>query len=423
METKILSKIQRYCQNVKKDKTCSLRFSTYIAKRYLFTKTSNNAINIITVIASFGVIVGSLALFIILSGFSGLRTFSYGLIDSASPNIKISATKGKSFLITDTITKIINNNSSIQATSRVIEERVFLEYEEKNEIAFIKGVEANYPEITRIDSTLSVGIWIDTNYVNTAVIGRTIALKLSLGIRNSTEPLRILVPKPGTGFINPQNAFYKTEVQIIGLYSGTEEFESKYVFVYIDQAADLLNFTKNQITSFEIKLKENSNVDDVAEQLQSALGTDFKVETKEQLNEVFYKVINTENFVSYLIFTLIIIIALFNVIGSIIMMIIDKKDNLKTLFSLGATVSEIKKIFVLQGFLLTLFGMIFGLVLGIILVFLQQKYGWFMITESLAYPVEFRFSNLLIVIFTITILGFIAAKIASSRITREFIKR
>jgi lipoprotein-releasing system permease protein len=400
-----------------------LRFSTYIAKRYLFTKTSNNAINIITVIASFGVIVGSLALFIILSGFSGLRTFSYGLIDSASPNIKISATKGKSFLITDTITKIINNNSSIQATSRVIEERVFLEYEEKNEIAFIKGVEANYPEITRIDSTLSVGIWIDTNYVNTAVIGRTIALKLSLGIRNSTEPLRILVPKPGTGFINPQNAFYKTEVQIIGLYSGTEEFESKYVFVYIDQAADLLNFTKNQITSFEIKLKENSNVDDVAEQLQSALGTDFKVETKEQLNEVFYKVINTENFVSYLIFTLIIIIALFNVIGSIIMMIIDKKDNLKTLFSLGATVSEIKKIFVLQGFLLTLFGMIFGLVLGVILVFLQQKYGWFMITESLAYPVEFRFSNLLIVIFTITILGFIAAKIASSRITREFIKR
>lgn len=423
METKILSKIQRFYQNVKKDKTCSLRFSTYIAKRYLFTKTSNNAINIITVIASFGVIVGSLALFIILSGFSGLRTFSYGLIDSASPNIKISATKGKSFLITDTITKIINNNSSIQATSRVIEERVFLEYEEKNEIAFIKGVEANYPEITRIDSTLSVGIWIDTNYVNTAVIGRTIALKLSLGIRNSTEPLRILVPKPGTGFINPQNAFYKTEVQIIGLYSGTEEFESKYVFVYIDQAADLLNFTKNQITSFEIKLKENSNVDDVAEQLQSALGTDFKVETKEQLNEVFYKVINTENFVSYLIFTLIIIIALFNVIGSIIMMIIDKKDNLKTLFSLGATVSEIKKIFVLQGFLLTLFGMIFGLVLGVILVFLQQKYGWFMITESLAYPVEFQFSNLLIVIFTITILGFIAAKIASSRITREFIKR
>lgn len=400
-----------------------MRFSTYIAKRYLFTKTSNNAINIITIIASFGVIVGSLALFIILSGFSGLRTFSYGLLDTASSDIKISATKGKSFLITDAISKIINNNSSIQSTSRVIEERVFLEYDDKNEIAFIKGVEANYPEITRIDSTLSAGVWIDTNYINTAVIGRTIALKLSLGVRNFTEPLRILVPKPGTGFINPNNAFYKSEVQIIGLYTGTEEFESKYVFVDIHQAIDFLRFKENQITAFEIKLKEYSMANDVANQLQTALGTGFKVQTKEQLNEVFYKVINTENFVSYLIFTLIIIIALFNVIGSIIMMIIDKKDNLKTLFSLGATVAEIKKIFVIQGFLLTLFGMTFGLVLGVILVFLQTKYGLFMITESMAYPVEFQFSNLLIVIFTITILGFIASKIASSRITNEFIER
>jgi len=153
------------------------------------------------------------------------------------------------------------------------------------------------------------------------------------------------------------------------------------------------------------------------------LGAGFKVQTKAQLNEVFYKVINTENVVSYLIFTLIIIIALFNVIGSIIMMIIDKKDNLKTLFSLGATVAEIKKIFVIQGFLLTLFGMTFGLILGVILVFLQKEFGLFMITESMAYPVEFQFSNLVVVIFTITFLGFIAAKIASSRITKEFIER
>ena len=147
------------------------------------------------------------------------------------------------------------------------------------------------------------------------------------------------------------------------------------------------------------------------------------MQTKEQLNEVFYKVINTENFVSYLIFTLIIIIALFNVIGAIIMMIIDKKDNLKTLFSLGTTVKEIKRIFVFQGFLLTFFGMLVGLVLGVILVFLQDAFGLFMITESLAYPVEFQFYNLIIVIFTITVLGFVAAKIASSRINQKFIEK
>jgi lipoprotein-releasing system permease protein len=147
------------------------------------------------------------------------------------------------------------------------------------------------------------------------------------------------------------------------------------------------------------------------------------VQTKAQLNEVFYKVINTENLVSYLIFTLIIIIALFNVIGAIIMMIIDKKQNLKTLFNLGASLQEIKRIFILQGFLLTFFGMCIGLFLGIILVFLQNKFEIFMIVPNLAYPVEFRFTNLLIVFFTITILGFTAAKIASSRISAEFIDK
>lgn len=400
-----------------------MNFSLYIAKRYLFTKTSNNAINIITIIASFGVIVGSLALFIILSGFSGLRTFSYSLLDASDPDIKITAVKGKSFLMTDDIRKIINENQSIKASSKIIEERVFLEYNDKNEIAYLKGVEDNYTNITNIEATLSQGNWLDTAFVNTAVIGRTIAYKLSLGVRNFGEPLQIMVPKPGTGFINPMNAFYKTNVQIVGLYTGTEEFESKFVFVTLAQAKELLRFQENQFTALELKLINAKDADAVANQLQKKLGNSFKVQTKQQLNEVYYKVINTENFVSYLIFTLIVIIALFNVIGAIIMMIIDKKDNLKTLFSLGATVKEIKKIFELQGFLLTLFGMSIGLTTGVILVFLQMQFGLFMITENLAYPVEFRFTNLVIVILTITILGFIASKIASSRISKEFIER
>jgi|TARA_B110000902_G_scaffold211163_1_gene241802 lipoprotein-releasing system permease protein len=400
-----------------------LNFSLYIAKRYLFTKTGNNAINIITIIASFGVIVGSLALFIILSGFSGLRTFSYTLLDVSDPDIKITSVKGKSFLITDNIQQTLNNNKSIAISSKVIEERVFLEYNEKSEIAFIKGVEDNYTKITQIDGTLSQGNWLDTTFVNTAVIGSSIAYKLSLGVRSFGEPLQIMVPKPGTGFINPNNAFYKIYVQVVGLYTGTEEFESKFIFVTLPQAKELLRFKDNQITAFELKLITAKNVDIVANELQKELGNDFKVQTKEQLNEVFYKVINTENFVSYLIFTLIVIIALFNVIGAIIMMIIDKKDNLKTLFSLGASVKEIKKIFELQGFLLTFFGMLIGLSIGVILVFLQRQFALFMITENLAYPVEFRFLNLIIVFLTITVLGFIASKIASSRISKEFIEK
>jgi lipoprotein-releasing system permease protein len=377
----------------------------------------------ITIIASFGVIVGSLALFIILSGFSGLRTFSDSLLETSDPDIKITTSIGKSFFVTEDLEQKLFSNTAIKETSKVVEERVFLEYNEKTEIAFIKGVEENYTKISKIESALNVGTWLQQDFTNTAVIGRGISNKLSLGILSYGEPLKIMIPKPGKGFINPRNPFYKIETQIVGVYSGTEEFENKYVFTAIERARDLLRFKENQVTAIELKLNDAQDSDAIAEQLRNQLGQDFKVRTKAQLNEVFYKVINTENFVSYLIFTLIVIIALFNVIGAIIMMIIDKKENLKTLFNLGASLKEIKKIFILQGFLLTFFGMCIGLFLGIGLVFLQKKFELFMIVPNLAYPVAFRFTNLLIVFVTITVLGFIAAKIASSRISNTFLEK
>ena len=308
-----------------------MNFSYYIAKRYLYSKSSNNAINIITIIASFGVIVGSLALFIVLSGFSGLSNFSSSLLDFSHPDIKVTATKGKSFLFGDIEQNIIHKNKEISVFSKVIEERVFLEYSDKNEIAYIKGVQENYTNVIPLDSTLTIGNWLDANYTNTAVAGRIIALKLSLGIRNFTEPLTIMVPKPGKRFLNPNNAFFKTNVQVTGLYSGTEAFESKFVFVDFDLAKNLLKFKENQITGIEIKLQDKKNANRIAQQLQEELGNTFKVQTKAQLNALFYKVINTENLVSYLIFTLIVIIALFNVIGAIIMMII--------IFYMGFTLS------------------------------------------------------------------------------------
>ena len=400
-----------------------MNFSYYIAKRYLFTKNSNNAINIITIIASFGVIVGAAALFIILSGFSGLRTFSDSLLEVSDPDIKISSVKGKTFLISDKIENLLLENEQITSFSKVVEERVFLRYNNKEEIAFIKGVDENYNQVTQIDSALNVGIWLDADLKNTAVIGNGIAYKLSIGFLNYGEPLQISVPKTGTGFLNPQNFLRTENAQLVGVYGGSQEFENKYVFTDILLAQELLRLGEDEITAIEIKIDNIKNVENVAENLQNDLGIDFEVKTKAQLNELYYRVINTENFISYLIFTLILIIAMFNVIGAIIMMIIDKKNNLKTLLNLGATLKEVKKIFVLQGFLLTVLGMFIGLVLAIILIFLQQRFSLFMLTQSLAYPVEFHLSNLLIVIVTITILGFLAAKIASSRISADFIKK
>lgn len=400
-----------------------MNFPLYIAKRYLFAKSGNNAINIITIIASIGVVLGTAALFIILSGFSGLRTFNYALLDSTDPDIKITASEGKSFFFENTIKNVVFSSKDIVSFSKVIEERVFIKNGEKQQVAYVKGVDDNYTNVVPLDDAIQVGTWLQKEYTNTSVIGNSLAYKLSAGVESFGEYLEILVPKKGTGFINPARSFRSIKTQIVGAYFGTEEFENKYVFVSNFQAQQLVNFKENQFTGIEIKLRPESNSANFAVSMQEKLGVQFQVKTKAQLNELFYKVINTENFVSYLIFTLIVIIAMFNIVGSIIMMIIDKKKNLKTLLSMGATLSEIKNIFVLQGFLLTIISMTTGLFLSAITVIIQQKFQIFMITSSIAYPVELKGSNFLIVITTISVLGFLAAKVASSRITAGFIDK
>ncbi len=231
-----------------------MNFSYYIAKRYLFTKNSNNAINIITLIASFGVIIGALALFIILSGFSGLRTFSYSLLAISDPDIKISAVKGKTFLFTDSLQNKLTGNTKIAVFSKVIEQRVFLTYNEKPYIAYIKGVDEHYNHVTKIDSAIVVGSWLDPKYVKTAVLGNGISFKLSLGVMNFTEPLEIYVPKPGNKIIHPSNSFNKITAQVTGIYSGTEEFENKYgrkAFWNLIDEENKIKFVQNRLICFD----------------------------------------------------------------------------------------------------------------------------------------------------------------------------
>jgi len=194
------------------------------------------------------------------------------------------------------------------------------------------------------------------------------------------------------------------------------------VYSNLSLAQDLLNYKTDQISAIEIKVNAEYDVKEVQQDLELSLGDRFDVRTRQQLNSVFYKMLNTENLVSYLVFTLILVIALFNVIGAIVMMIIDKRENLKTLFHLGSSIREIRKIFVFQGFLLTVFGLFVGLLVSIPFVLLQKKYGLIMITQSLAYPVEFRLVNVIVVIITLLFLGFLAAKIASARISKKLVE-
>lgn len=400
-----------------------MNFSLYIAKRYLFSKSGTNAINIITLIAGFSVIVGAAALFVVLSGFSGLRTFSDSLLEASDPDIKIMPAKGKTFKLAK-VKSALQSYKDIAAFSEIIEERVSLKYGDKNHIAYIKGVGKNYNHIVHIDSSITMGVWLDSVYKNTSVIGSGISYKLSIGTSSAGEPLQILVPKPGKGFItNVNNAFNSENVHVVGVYSGSEEFQNKFVFTDISVARRLLNYQENEVTAIEIRLLDAKKSNDVRDALSKIIGKEFDVKTKKQLNALYYKVVNTENFISYLIFTLIVVIALFNVIGSIIMMIIDKRKNLKTLLSLGSSVQDIKRIFVYQGFLLVLIGMTIGLVLGVTLIYVQLKTGYFKISYNLPYPVELRWVNLGIVIITIVALGFLASKVASSRISRSFIEK
>ena len=400
-----------------------MNFPLYIAKRYLFSKSSNNTINIITIIATLGVIIGTMALFIVLSGFSGLKTFSLSFLQTSDPDFKITAVKGKSFEFTADFETALKEINGIENYTQVIEERVFFEFKSKTHLAYIKGVEKNYTNVNNIDTAIVVGKWIDFDYPNFAVVGNHISNKLSMGINDYLEPLKIYVPKPGKGYVTSiKDDISIIYVQPVGIFALTEELDKKFVFIPLTLSQKLLNYSPNQISAIEIKV---INIDDrktIINTLQEKIGAGFKIQTREQLNAVFYKMLNTENLATYLIFTLILIIALFNVIGALIMMIFEKKSNLKTLYNLGATVKNIRRIFVFQGFLLCVFGLIIGLSLATILVFAQKKYSLFMITPRMAFPIEFKLINVLVVFFTILILGFIAAKIASSRITKEIIE-
>ena len=394
----------------------------YIARRYLLSKSSNNAINIITIIATLGVIVSTIALFIVLSVFSGLKDFSLSFIRTADPDLKITSVQGKSFLFTEDLEKTLVKDK-IAAYTKVIEERVFLSYGEKSHVASIKGVDSNYLDVNRMDTAIYFGNWVNYKAKYTVVVGSAISTVLSLGSYDFSETLKIYVPKPGEGYINnPKTAFNQVGAQTIGVYRLTDDIDKKYVYSNLGLAQDLLNYEPNQITALELKLKDGTNVKDIQQELKDSLGNNYDVRTRQQLNSVFYKMLNTENLVSYLVFTLILIIALFNVVGAIVMMIIDKRENLKTLFHLGSGVRDIRRIFVYQGFLLTLFGLFVGLLLAMPFVLLQKKYGFIMITQSLAYPVEFRLSNVFIVIMTIVVLGFFSAKIASARISKKLIE-
>jgi lipoprotein-releasing system permease protein len=400
-----------------------LNFSLYIAKRYLFSKSSNNAINIITGIAAVGVVVGAMSLFIVLSGFSGLKDFSLQFTNVFDSDLKILPSSGKTITFSEAQKEQLNAIAEIETVSKIIEERVFLHYKGKNHIAYIKGVDSLYGKVTQLDSILYYGDWFVENQ-NEVVVGLSTIAKLSMGVRDYGAPLEIYVPKPGTGQLNaldPSDAFSKENMVVSGVYQVNEDLDAKYVFTDLDFARNLLSLDTTKISSIEMKLLSTASEELVREEIEKIFPKGIIIKNRIQQNDALYKMLNTENIAVYLIFTLILIIALFNVIGSIIMMVLDKRKNIKTLFNLGASLPEIRSIFFLQGTLMTVLGGLLGIILGILAVMAQLKFEFVAITSTLPYPVKLELLNIVIVFITISVLGIIASKIASSRVREKLL--
>ena len=393
----------------------------YIAKRYLFSKSSNNAINIISIIAAIGVIVGSMALFIVLSGFAGLKDFSLQFTNVFDSDLKIFPANGKTITFTENSEEKLKKIEGIEAYSKVIEERIFLHFREKNDIAYIKGVDENYDRVNPVDSILIYDSWFVENQKE-VVIGIGTSQKLSLGTRDYGSLLEIYVPKPYSGQqLDPTKVFNKESVVVSGIYDVNEDLNSKYIFSDLDFARSLLKMDSTKISSIEIKLLPETSESDIREQLQIIFTEDILLKNRIQQNDALYKMLNTENIAVYLIFTLVLIIALFNVIGSIIMMILDKRKNIKTLYNMGADLKNIRRIFFFQGTLMTTLGGMIGVLLGVLAVWTQIKYEYINITASLPYPVKLKVINVVVVMVTIAILGIIASKIASSRVREKLL--
>jgi len=404
-----------------------LNFPFYIARRYLFAKKTRHAINIISGISVGGVTVGTMALVIILSAFNGLDNLVRSLFSTFDPDLKITVAEGKTFSSEHEDIKKLKEHEGILYLSEVIEENALLRYGEKQFIATIKGVSDNFVKMSGIDSMIYDGEFLLKDQKNRyAIVGQGIASTLSIGL-NFITPIQIYVPKRTKNVIlTPDKAFNRKYIFPSGIFAIQQDFDSRYIIVPIDFARELLDYTV-ELSSIELKIDPAYNQNRVQEELQILLGNGFEVKNRFEQQEFVYKIMQSEKWAIFLILTLILIIASFNIIGSLSMLIIEKKKDIETLRNLGANMKLIKKIFLLEGWMISILGAISGLILGSIICMLQQQFGLVKIQggESFVidtYPVSMEILDFLFVFLTVLTIGYLAAWYPERYITRKFIR-
>ena len=401
-----------------------MSFPFYIARRYTISRSKSTAVNIITRIASLGILVSTAALFVILSVFSGLRDFSLSFANSTDPDMKVSAAYGKWFMVTPQQEKQLKASKNIAAYSHVAEERVMFSFDQKGQVAYLKGVDSLYTKVTPFEKSLVGGTkWFIPNTPQ-VVAGAGVFSKLSLGLFDLNRALEVYVPTTGKNTVinKESDVFNIDELMVVGVYSVNEDVDNKYVFCDINLAQRLLQYKPNQYSSLEIKMAPGTRESKVRDELAAIFKDKVTIQNRAQLNESLYKMLNAENLVTYLFCSLVVVLTLFCLAGALIMLILDKKENIKTLYNLGAEVNSLRRIFFYQGIFITALGTFFGLVIGFIIIILQQQFAFVMVSGTMPYPTAITAFNIFVVVATIFVLGILASWIAATRINKPLLE-
>ncbi len=391
-----------------------MNLPVYIARRYFFAKKSHNAINIISLIAVIGVAIGTMALVTILSVFNGFDRLVKSLFNSFDPDIRITRAEGKTFIPDSIPFNRIKNHASVLYYSEVVEENALLRYGDKQYVANIKGVDSTYLHITGIDSMMIEGEFsLFKGNRPYAVVGQGVAYYLGVGL-HFIDPIMIYVPRRSAGVsINPENAFSKRFIYPSGVFRIEQEIDSKYLIVPISFARELLEYNK-EVSSIEILLNPAYDSHRAYKEIAGILGPEFIVKDRYQQKEFFYKILKSEKWAIFFILSFILMVASFNIVGSLTMLILEKKKDIAVLHSMGTDSKTLRRIFLTEGSFISLAGAVIGLCLGALICFLQMKFslihlqgsGSFVID---AYPVYMKASDFTLVFITVLFIGFLAA--------------
>ena len=398
----------------------------HIAKRYLFSKKSHNAINIISGISAVGVCVGTFAIICVLSVFNGFGAQVESLFSTFDPDLKIASVEGKSFVVDDKWNEV-KRIKGVEYCTQVVEENALLRCGDKQETGVVKGVGEGFDKMVGLDKIIVAGNYtLSDNVFNYGVPGVGVSAELGC-IPYGVQPLYIYAPKREgrVNLVNPENSFNTERVFTSAVFSVQQpEYDNKLVIVSIDLARKIFEYADGAVTSVEIGVKKGENVDDVKKQIETVLGDGFKVKDRYEQQEDYFKIMKVEKWITFLILAFILLIAIFNIIGSLSMLIIDKSDDIRTLRNMGATSGLIKRIFTIEGWMISLLGCVIGILLGALLCMLQENMGFITVPSGdgmtvMPYPVELQVSDILIVFATVALMGLVAAYYPASQIKEK----